>query len=341
MTGIAKLLAKWGLLRQNLDYYLVLASMLIIFWFFGYQKWFAYEAEFLIPLISHGPFTFWMYSVLGVRGASWFLGLWEWGILILMIVGIRYATAAALGALGSIIVFVCTFTIIPFAPGAWAAESGGFPAMGGFTPLLIKDLVLMAISVYLLKHALLRIYSPQSSNIVIRTLTGIASRMGLLQTDLDYKFVRGSMAAVYLMFSYGKFFPYATKLMVLYITHGPLIFWLNPLLGVNGESRFLGVYELLTGSSYLVGYWNKKVGMAAALASSVAFVGTVTIIPFMPNGWEASAGGFPAMTGEVPFLIKDLAFLAASLYLLKQDAVRVLNPREAPAINHDRVRQIR
>ena len=51
---------------------------------------------------------------------------------------------------------------------------------------------------------------------------------------------------------------------------------------------------------------------------------TVTIIPFMPNGWAASAGGFPAMAGNVPFLMKDVVLLAASIYLLKQDVVRVL-----------------
>jgi hypothetical protein len=51
-------------------------------------------------------------------------------------------------------------------------------------------------------------------------------------------------------------------------------------------------------------------------------VGTVTIIPFMPNGWAASAGGFPAMTGNVPFLMKDVVLLAVSIYLLKQDVRR-------------------
>ena len=47
---------------------------------------------------------------------------------------------------------------------------------------------------------------------------------------------------------------------------------------------------------------------------------TITIIPFMPDGWDASAGGFPAMTGNVPFLMKDVVLFAASFYLLKQDA---------------------
>ena len=50
---------------------------------------------------------------------------------------------------------------------------------------------------------------------------------------------------------------------------------------------------------------------------------TATIIPFMPNGWAASAGGFPAMQGNVAFLMKDVVLLAVSFYLLKQDAVRV------------------
>jgi uncharacterized membrane protein YkgB len=43
----------------------------------------------------------------------------------------------------------------------------------------------------------------------------------------------------------------------------------------------------------------------------------------MPDGWAASAGGFPAMTGNVPFLMKDLVLFAASLYLLKQDVARI------------------
>jgi uncharacterized membrane protein YkgB len=50
---------------------------------------------------------------------------------------------------------------------------------------------------------------------------------------------------------------------------------------------------------------------------------TITIIPFMPDGWAPSAGGFPAMQGNVAFLMKDLVLFAASFYLLKQDVERV------------------
>jgi hypothetical protein len=57
---------------------LIRASMVLIFLAFGYQKWFAYEAQVLIPYISNGPLIFWLYPVFGIRGASWFLGVSEW-----------------------------------------------------------------------------------------------------------------------------------------------------------------------------------------------------------------------------------------------------------------------
>src|SRR5215471_3553643 len=81
----------------------------------------------------------------------------------------------------------------------------------------------------------------------------------------------------------------------------------------------MGVWHALL----CVGFWNKKYGILGALGSCAAFIGTVTIIPFMPEGWAASAGGFPAMTGNVPFLMKDVVLLAVSVHLLKQDVVRV------------------
>jgi hypothetical protein len=78
MNSLIKILSKSGLLKEDLDYHLIRSSMVIIFLFFGYQKWFEYEAQVLIPYISNGPLIFWMYPVFGIRGASWFLGVSEW-----------------------------------------------------------------------------------------------------------------------------------------------------------------------------------------------------------------------------------------------------------------------
>jgi hypothetical protein len=39
---------------------------------------------------------------------------------------------------------------------------------------------------------------------------------------------------------------------------------------------------------------------------TATLIATVTIIGFTPDNWERAAGGFPAMTGAVPFLMKGL-----------------------------------
>jgi uncharacterized membrane protein YkgB len=95
-----------------------------------------------------------------------------------------------------------------------------------------------------------------------------------------------------------------------------------PVFGIRGASWFLGVSEWLFGALLFLGFWNKQLGILGAIGSCFSFIATITIIPFMPNGWAASAGGFPAMSGNVPFLMKDVVLLAASFYLLKQDVVR-------------------
>jgi uncharacterized membrane protein YkgB len=67
-------LIKLGILKKDLDYHLVRASMVIVFLFFGYQKWFDYEAQTLIPYISNGPLISWMYPVFGSAGPAGSLG---------------------------------------------------------------------------------------------------------------------------------------------------------------------------------------------------------------------------------------------------------------------------
>ena len=96
-----------------------------------------------------------------------------------------------------------------------------------------------------------------------------------------------------------------------------------PVFGLQGASWFLGVSEWLFGALLFLAFWNKSLGVLGALGSCVTFIMTITIIPFMPDGWNASAGKFPAMQGNVAFLMKDLVLFAVSFYLLKQDVERV------------------
>src|SRR5207249_5011538 len=157
----------------------------------------------------------------------------------------------------------------------------------------------------------------------MNSLIRISTKFGLLKEDLDYHLVRASMVIIFLFFGYQKWFEYEAQTLIPYISNGPLIFWMYPVFGIRGASWFLGVSEWLFGAFLFLGFWNKKLGILGALGSCFSFIATVTIIPFMPNGWAASAGGFPAMTGNIPFLMKDVVLLAVSFYLLRQDVARV------------------
>ena len=153
---------------------------------------------------------------------------------------------------------------------------------------------------------------------IVRTLI----KLGILKNDLDYHLLRASMVIIFFFFGYQKWFDYEAQALLPYIGHGPLISWMYPVFGVRGATYFLGVAEWLFGALLFAGYWNKSLGILGALGSGFTFLATTTIIPFMPDGWAASAGGFPAMTEKVAFLMKDLVLFAVSVYLLRQDVIK-------------------
>lgn len=153
-------------------------------------------------------------------------------------------------------------------------------------------------------------------------LISLLSKLSVFRSDLDYHLVRASMVIIFLFFGYQKWFEYEAQGLIPYISHGPLIFWMYHFFSVRGATYFLGVSEWLFAALLFAGFWNKKLGILGALGGIASFVSTTTIMPFFPNGWEASAGGFPAMTEHMGFLMKDLVLLAASFYLLKQDLMR-------------------
>jgi uncharacterized membrane protein YkgB len=161
-------------------------------------------------------------------------------------------------------------------------------------------------------------------NSLIKKLDSVVEKLAtsrLFKSDFDYHLVRASMVFIFVLFGYQKWFAYEAETLIPFIRNGPLLFWLYPVFGVRGASWFLGASEWLFAGLLFWGFWNKKAGILGALGCCLAMIGTVTIIPFMPDGWDAAAG-FPAMKGNVAFLMKDVVLLAVSYYLLKQTVVR-------------------
>jgi uncharacterized membrane protein YkgB len=154
---------------------------------------------------------------------------------------------------------------------------------------------------------------------IVNSLILYLSKTPPFRGDLDYYLIRAAMVFTFFIFGYQKWFSFEASQIAPFISHSPLVFWLIPAFGVRGAAFFLGATEWLFGALIFLGFWSRRLGAVGALGSLVTFLGTVTIIPFFPNAWAAEAGGFPAMYLPVAFLMKDVLFLAASFYLLKQD----------------------
>jgi uncharacterized membrane protein YkgB len=248
----------------------------------------------------------------------------EWSICVLLFWGFWNKPAGILGALGSCGTFVATVTIIPFMPNGWDEVAGGFPAMTGNVPFLMKDVVLLAASFYLLKQDVVRatrsVDRGGTTSHLVQRLANVMRRLGLLGDGLEYQLLRAAMVIIFAFFGFTKWHQYAAQTMIPFISNSPFIWWLYPAFGLRGGTRFLGASEWTICALLYAGFWDKRLGALGALGSAVTFVTTVTIIPFMPNGWDQAAG-FPAMAGDVAFLMKDVVLLAVSLYLFKQDVV--------------------
>ena len=122
-------------------------AFLLLAW--GAAKFTAAEAEAIRPLVAHSPFLSWLYSLLGVRGASALLGVFE-VVAALLIVSRRWQPR--LSALGSLLasgMFVVTLSFLFTTPDVFAPTS----PWGGF---LMKDLILLGAALFTGSEALRR-----------------------------------------------------------------------------------------------------------------------------------------------------------------------------------------
>ena len=130
---------------------LALATVLI---WIGAMKYTAYEAGEIEGLIASSPFIGWLYNVFDLQTTSNMIGTIEIITGLLLLSGLRFPTASAIGSLMAIGTFALTSTFIFSAPG-WEASLGGFPALSVVPgQFLLKDLVLLGASIHLLGYFL-------------------------------------------------------------------------------------------------------------------------------------------------------------------------------------------
>ncbi|QEL16670.1 YkgB family protein [Limnoglobus roseus] len=121
--------------------------VLILLWIGG-MKFTAYEAEGIRPFVENSPFFSWTYPVFGVRGMSAILGVTE--ILVGLMIAARpwFPRLSAVGSLLAVGMFLGTLSFLVTTPGTFVKDLGGFPAISVLGQFLIKDVALLAASIW-------------------------------------------------------------------------------------------------------------------------------------------------------------------------------------------------
>ena len=138
-------------------------SLVLIFLWFGLLKFTAYEAEGIAPLAMNSPLLSWAYQLLGQRGFAMGLGVVELAIGVLIALRPFSARLSGIGSLGGVITFVITLTLLLSTPGVWQ-EGYGFPFLSGKVgQFLIKDVVLLAASLWTAGEAFAAMREPMGA----------------------------------------------------------------------------------------------------------------------------------------------------------------------------------
>ncbi len=126
---------------------------LVLIWI-GILKFSSYEAEGIKPLAENSPLLAWIYDSLGVQGFSNLIGFVEIGLGMLISCRFFSPKISALGSIGAIITFLVTLTFLISTPGIVQANYS-FPFISPMPgQFLIKDIVLIGVSVFTAGEAL-------------------------------------------------------------------------------------------------------------------------------------------------------------------------------------------
>lgn len=134
--------------------------------------------------------------------------------------------------------------------------------------------------------------------------------------------MRFSVVTVLVWIGAMKFTAYEAGAIEGLVASSPWTSWLYGTFSLQGASNLIGTVELIIAALLVVGVVNRHAAIAGAFGAVVTFAVTLSFL-FTAPGWEASLGGFPALS-VVPgqFLLKDIVLLAVALSLLGKALAR-------------------
>ena len=128
---------------------LIYLSLGLIFFWFGGIKFTDGGANAIQGLVNNSPILSWVYGVFSVETFAAVLGTVEIIIGISLIAGVAKPRLGQLGGWAGIITFLVTLSFMLTTPGV-VPEGASFPVLSGMPgEFLLKDLVLLAASIFI------------------------------------------------------------------------------------------------------------------------------------------------------------------------------------------------
>jgi len=126
--------------------------------------------------------------------------------------------------------------------------------------------------------------------------------------------VRYSLVLVLVWIGAMKFTAYEAESIRGLVENSPLMSWLYDLLGVRATSALIGLAELVIAGLIAARPLSATLSAIGSALAVGMFATTLSFVLSTPGVFEASAGGFPALS-VVPgqFLLKDTVLLAAAI----------------------------
>lgn len=155
---------------QKLGEVIIRYGLVIVLAWIGAMKFTTYEAEGIKGLVATSPLMSWLYRFLSLQATSNLIGVTELTAATLIAIRPFAPRLSAVGSLLGICTFLSTLTFLFSLPG-WEKSLGGFPALSGSGGFLLKDIVLLGVSVWTLGDSL----SVAKSKFVLNTTRPLSS----------------------------------------------------------------------------------------------------------------------------------------------------------------------
>jgi uncharacterized membrane protein YkgB len=100
--------------------------------------------------------------------------------------------------------------------------------------------------------------------------------------------------------------------------------WVYNIMSIDAFGRLNGSIELIVALLLALKPWFPKASVVGGMFASLFFLLTLSFMITTPGVGEASAGGFPVLSADGEFLMKDIANVGLALWLLADaiDATR-------------------